>query len=85
VTRHVDAALAGGSSGSSSGLDVASLTPDQLGTLPVAARDAVTSAVVAGSSAMFWVAAAGALAAVVAALLIPRVARTPAAPVTPAT
>lgn len=78
VTRHVDAALAGGSSGAgASGLDVASLTPEQLGTLPAAARDAVTSAVVAGSSAMFWVAAAGAGAAVVAALLLPRVARQP--------
>ena len=80
VTRHVDAALAGASSGAaSSGLDVGSLTPEQLGTLPAGARDAVTSAVVAGSSAMFWVAAAGALAAVVAAFLLPRVAsRAPA-------
>jgi hypothetical protein len=76
VTRHVDAALAGASSGAgASGLDVASLTPEQLGTLPAGARDAVTSAVVAGSSAMFWVAAAGAVAALVAALLLPRAAR----------
>ena len=75
ITRHVASSVPPSSGAGSSGLDVASLTPEQLGTLPAGARDAVTAAVVAGSSAMFWVAAAGALAAVVAALLLPRAAR----------
>jgi MFS family permease len=54
-------------------LDVTALTPDELAGLPAAVRSVVTGAVVAGSSALFWAAAAAALVAVLAALTVPRV------------
>jgi EmrB/QacA subfamily drug resistance transporter len=74
VVDHLSASGAAGT-GAGRSIDIASLTPDQLGNLPAAARDAVSSAVVAGSSALFWVAAVAGAVAVVAAVLAPRVSR----------
>jgi EmrB/QacA subfamily drug resistance transporter len=66
VTNHVGA--------HASGLDVAALTPDQLAKLPGAVQGVVRSAVAAGTSQLFWVAAAVGLVAVAAAVLLPRLA-----------
>jgi len=57
------------------GLDVTALTPDEVTGLPAAVRSLVEGAVVAGTSALFWAAAAAALVAVLAAVAVPRVRR----------
>jgi EmrB/QacA subfamily drug resistance transporter len=69
IARHTSS-VAGGATGR---VDLGSLTPNQLHALPTAAQQAVSSAVVAGSSALFWVAAAAGLVAVAAAASLPRV------------
>ncbi|WP_456845748.1 MFS transporter [Cellulomonas sp. P5_C6] len=62
-------------------VDAASLTPESLAALPTAAQSAARTAVATGSSALFWVAAALAAIALVAALALPRLAASPAAPI----
>jgi EmrB/QacA subfamily drug resistance transporter len=64
VTSHVGAHAAD--------VDVAALTPGQLSTLSGSLQDLVRSAVAAGTSHLFWVAAALGVVAVVAALALPR-------------
>ena len=54
------------------GVDAASLTPESLAALPTAVQSAARTAVATGSSALFWVAAALAAVALVAALALPR-------------
>ena len=67
------------------GLNISSLTPGQLGQLPTSARTLVSSAVTSGNSALFWVAAAASVLALLAALALPRDQRLAAADtVTPA-
>jgi EmrB/QacA subfamily drug resistance transporter len=60
------------------GLNISSLTPGQLGQLPTAARTLISSAVTSGNSALFWVAAGAAVLALLAALTLPREQRQPA-------
>jgi len=54
------------------GVDAASLTPETLAALPTTVESAARAAVATGSSALFWVAAALAAIALVAALALPR-------------
>lgn len=73
VTSRLGTTAAGGGT--------ASLTPSQVAGLPDAAREAVRGAVAAGSSALFWVAAAVALVGLLAALAVPRLREPAAGPV----
>ena len=66
VADRLGSAAAGGG-------DISSLTPAQVAALPDAVRETVRSAVAAGSSALFWIAAAVALVGLLAALALPRV------------
>ncbi|WP_456824071.1 MFS transporter [Cellulomonas sp. P5_E12] len=61
-------------------VDAASLTPETVTALPTAVQAAARTAVATGSSALFWVAAALAAVALVAALALPRRTVSPAAP-----
>jgi len=54
------------------GLNISSLTPGQLGQLPTSVRILVSSAVTSGNSALFWVAAGATVLALLAALALPR-------------
>ncbi|WP_165350484.1 MFS transporter [Xylanimonas protaetiae] len=58
------------------GVDAASLTPAGVAAMPEAAQHAVRAAVASGSSSLFWVTAAVALVAVLAAVALPRGRRT---------
>ena len=65
-----------------SGVDASSLTPAAVAGMPDGVRHAVQVAVAAGSSSLFWVTAAIAVVAVVAALALPR--RAAPSPLSPA-
>ena len=71
-TSTIEGYLADHTAAGTGGLDVSSLTPGQLGKLPASARSLVSSAVVAGNSALFWTAVGAAAIALIAALALPR-------------
>lgn len=71
-TRTIVAYLGDHTAGGPTGLDIASLTPSQLGQLPTSARTLVSSAVTSGNSALFLVAAGAAVLTLLAALALPR-------------
>jgi len=84
-TRTIVTYLGDHAATGTTGLNISSLTPGQLGQLPTSARTLVSSAVTSGNSALFWVAAAASVLALLAALALPRDQRLAAADtVTPA-